>query len=224
MSAFLDRATPWLKKFGFSVVACDVADKGPHGKNARDKAISDATEAYRQQTGNSTARLPLADIRALKKKHPLKGIYSKTNSLTSLQALAATVSPDANYGICSDATYTIFETDDRAGLEKALGFKMPKTFTISARPNRGSWIFEQTDRTRAFWGATDGGILEVPGLFEWRESGYVVGPGSIHPDTKAPYEAKCFVKPISFPRSTAGWCRQTARRGSLFERRRNWRG
>jgi hypothetical protein len=199
MSTFLDRATPWLKEFGFSVIACDVADKGPYGKNARDKAIADATGALRQQTGNPKARLPLTEIQALKKQHPLRGIYSKTNTVAGLQALAATVSPDANYGICSDAKYTIFETDDREGLERALGFKMPKTFTISARPNRGSWIFEQTDRTRAFWQATEGGILEVPGLFEWRESGYVVGPGSIHPDTKAPYEVKCRVKPIPFP-------------------------
>lgn len=199
MSAFLDRTVPLLKEFGFSFIACDVADKGPYGKNARDAAIANATEVYRHETGNPKARLPLARVRALKKEHPLKGIYSKTNTLAGLQALAATVPPDANCGICSDDKYTIFETDDREGLEKALGFKMPKTFTISARPNRGSWIFEQTDRTREFWQATEGGILEVPRLFEWRESGYVVGPGSIHPETKAPYEIKCHVKPIPFP-------------------------
>ncbi|HLM82455.1 MAG TPA: AAA family ATPase [Terriglobales bacterium] len=199
MSTFLDRATPWLTEFGFSVIACDVADKGPYGKNARDKAISDATEAYREQIGNPKARLPLADIKALKKAHPLKGIYSKKNTLGGLQALAATVSTKANYGICSDAKYTVFETDDRERLEKALGFKMPRTFTGSARANRGYYAFEQTDRTRAFWENTQGGILEVPGLFEWRESGYVVGPGSIHPDTKAPYEVKCRVRPIPFP-------------------------
>lgn len=199
MSSFLDRATPLLNEFGFSVIACDVADKGPYGKNARDKAIADATAAYRQQTGNPKARLPLAEIRTLKKQHPLKGIYSKTNTLADLQALATTVSPEANCGICSDNEYTIFETDSRKRLEEMLGFKMPETFSVSARHDRCYWIFKKTDRTRAFWKATEGGILEVPGLFEWRESGYVVGPGSIHPDTKAPYEVKCCVKPIPFP-------------------------
>jgi len=196
---FLERATPWVKEFGFSAIACDIAGKGPYGKNARDKAIAEATEQHRRETGNPKARLPLAMLRNLKRLHPLKGIYSKTNTLAGLKALAATVSPDANWGLCSDEKYTIFETDNREDLEKALGFKMPKTFATSARPNRGAWVFEQTAETREFWRATEGGILEVPALFEWRESGYVVGAGSIHPDTKGPYEIKCRVRPIPFP-------------------------
>ena len=128
-------------------------------------------------------------------KAPLRGAKSRVNTEEGVQAFAAQVPSDANYGICSDDRYTILETDDRARFTALLGQPLPATFCVSARPNRGYWIFEQTPKTLAITGCPT-----QPGLFEWRHTNqYCVGFGSIHPDTGKEYRIVADVAPAPFP-------------------------
>jgi AAA domain-containing protein/bifunctional DNA primase/polymerase-like protein len=119
------------------------------------------------------------------------GAKSRTNTEEGVRQFAAQVPLDANYGICSDENYTILETDDREKFLAALGFPMPKTFCVSARPNRGYWIFKQTSKSRAVKTSPT-----CPGLFEWRHTNqYCVGFGSIHPETKQEYRLAADITP-----------------------------
>lgn len=127
-------------------------------------------------------------------KGPLRGAKSRTNTVDGVDAFAATVPENSNYGICGDDTFTILETDDVRKLVSLLG-PIPKTLTVSARPNRGYWIFRQTEKTRAIKNCPT-----APGLFEWRHvNQYCVGFGSIHPETKQSYRLVVDTEPIPFP-------------------------
>lgn len=118
-----------------------------------------------------------------KGKGPLRGAKSRVNTEEGVKAFAAQFPNNINYGICSDETYTILETDDRERLVSLLGRPIPASFCVSARPNRGYWIFRQTPETLALKKNPT-----VPGLFEWRHvNEYCIGPGSIHPDTEKEY-------------------------------------
>lgn len=125
---------------------------------------------------------------------PRWGITSKTNTEEGVLAFAAQVPVDANYGICSDDTYTILETDGLARLVTLLSQPLPDTYCVSARQNRGYLVFRQTAKTRRVRG-----IPEVGGLFEWRHTGYCVGPGSIHPDTGKEYRLVRDIEPVEMP-------------------------
>jgi putative DNA primase/helicase len=125
---------------------------------------------------------------------PRWGITSKTNTEQGVLAFAAQIPVDANYGICSDDTYTILETDDRSRLVSLLSRPLPDTFCVSARKNRGYMIFKQTAKTRAVRG-----LPEVPGTYEWRHHGYCVGPGSIHPETGKEYRLVRDIEPVEMP-------------------------
>jgi putative DNA primase/helicase len=125
---------------------------------------------------------------------PRWGINSKTNTLEGVRAFAAQVPADANYGICSDDDHSILETDDLMRLLGSLSRPIPDTLTVSARKNRGYFVFKQTAKTRAVRG-----IPEVAGLFEWRNRGYCVGYGSIHPGTQKEYRLVRDVEPVEMP-------------------------
>jgi len=134
---------------------------------------------------------------AVRGKAPLRGwgAKSRVNTEEGVRTLAAQVAEDANYGICSDDRFTILETDDRARLTALLGKPLPDTFCVSARSNRGYWVFEQTPKTLAITGCPT-----QPGLFEWRHTNqYCVGFGSIHPDTGKEYRIVADVPPAPFP-------------------------
>jgi hypothetical protein len=192
VSFFLDNALRAVKR-GFSIIPCDIRDKGPYGLNARTKALNEARAELKRRDG-SGARLSRDEQARLRKMYPIKGIYSRTNTVSGVELFASEVCPDANYGICSDENSIIFETDDRKRLTELLPQPLPRTLTISARPNRGYFIFKQTDRSRAI-----DGILEVPGLFELRNKGYCVGWGSIHPETQKEYRLVTDVEPVPIP-------------------------
>jgi hypothetical protein len=128
-------------------------------------------------------------------KVPLRGAKSRVNTEEGVRAFAAQVPADANYGLCSDENFTILETDDRARFTALLGKSLPITFCVSARDNRGYWIFEQTSKTLAITGCPT-----QPGLFEWRHTNqYCVGFGSIHPETGKEYRIVADVAPVPFP-------------------------
>lgn len=127
-------------------------------------------------------------------KGPLRGAKSRTNTVAGVEGFAAVVPENANYGVCSDETFTILETDDVRKLISLLG-PIPRTLTVSARQNRGYWIFRQTEKTLAIKNCPT-----APGLFEWRHvNQYCVGFGSIHPITQQPYKIVVDTDPIPFP-------------------------
>jgi len=98
--------------------------------------------------------------------------------------------PTANVGLSPDEVWCYLETDDEAALREACADLPPEvwdTARVSARENRCYYIFRQTMRTKQAGNMT----VTCEGrenLFEFKEHRvYVVGPGSIHPRTNAPY-------------------------------------
>ena len=108
-------------------------------------------------------------------KGPLRGAKSRVNTEEGVRAFAAQVPADANYGICSDENFTVLETDNLARIIEQLGQPLPPTFYVSARPNRGYWVFKQTPRTLAVTTCPT-----VPGLFEWRHTNQYCEIGRAH--------------------------------------------
>lgn len=130
-------------------------------------------------------------------KNPLAkhGAKSRVNTEEGVRQFAADVPEDCNYGICSDERFTILETDDRANLTKLLGRPVPTTLCVSARANRGYWVFAQTPKTLAVNGSP-----KYAGTWEWRhQNQYCVGFGSIHPDTGFEYKLVTDVEPAPMP-------------------------
>ena len=124
------------------------------------------------------------------------GAKSRVNTIEGVLAFAKQVPADSNYGICSDDTYTVFETDDVRGLVAKLRAPLPQTLTISARPNRGYFVYEHTAYSRAVRGSPK---CSDP-VFEWRNCNqYCVGFGSIHPATGKEYALIRDVKPAPMP-------------------------
>ena len=124
------------------------------------------------------------------------GAKSRVNTIEGVLAFAKQVPADSNYGICSDDTYTVFETDDVRGLVAKLGAPLPQTLTVSARPNRGYFVYEHTTYSRAVQGSPK---CSNP-VFEWRNCNqYCVGFGSIHPATGKEYALIRDVKPVPMP-------------------------
>jgi hypothetical protein len=127
-------------------------------------------------------------------KAPLRGVKSRTNTEDGVRAFAAQVPEDANFGIVSDDTFTILETDNLDKFLAALGQELPVTFCVSASPNRAYFVFEQTARSRA---VTKN--YEWEGVFEWRHKNeYCVGPGSVHPSGRT-YEVITDSPAAAFP-------------------------
>ena len=124
------------------------------------------------------------------------GAKSRVNTAEGVAAFAAQVAEDSNYGICSDERFTVFETDDIRALVARLGAPLPKTLTVSARPNRGYFIYEHTPYSRAVQGSPK---CSDP-VFEWRNCNqYCVGFGSIHPATGQEYRLVVDMAPVPMP-------------------------
>ncbi len=105
--------------------------------------------------------------------------------------------PDANVGcvgLAQPGGIWFFEIDDPAVVQKIetdTNQKMPLTFRVRSRPGRGHMYFKHTTasidaaQSRAYYSlkTTDGKESCSARLHH----AYVVGPGSIHPDTGVPY-------------------------------------
>ena len=140
--------------------------------------------------------LSIVPCRESKEPNAQNGAKSRVNTIEGVLAFAKQVPADSNYGICSDDTYTVFETDDVRGLVAKLGAPLPQTLTVSARPNRGYFVYEHTTYSRAVQGSPK---CSNP-VFEWRNCNqYCVGFGSIHPATGKEYALIRDVKPVPMP-------------------------
>lgn len=106
---------------------------------------------------------------------------------------------EANVGISPDEYNCMVETDDAEAFLAACADLPQEIFTnttwVSARENRGYWIFGQTMRTRKAGNMTVAREGKE-NLFEFKQfRTYVVGPGSIHPKTGGPYVAEWKSRP-----------------------------
>jgi hypothetical protein len=81
-------------------------------------------------------------------------------------------------------------------MEKDTGQKIPETFRVRSRPGRGHYYFRQTPASMAMGNISQ--TYVVGGDWSVRTNReYVVGPGSIHPDTQQPYMALNWETPIA---------------------------
>ena len=124
------------------------------------------------------------------------GACSRVNTEEGVLAFASRVPENSNYGVCSDERFTILETDDFKALAARLPQPLPRTLTVSARSNRGYFVFERTPYSNKIQGSPK---CSDP-LFENRNSNqYCCGWGSIHPDTGKEYELKVDMAPVPIP-------------------------
>jgi bifunctional DNA primase/polymerase-like protein len=73
-------------------------------------------------------------------------------------------------------------------LQKETGQTIPDTFKVRSRPGRGHFYFRQTRASMAMGNISQTYVVGQDWSVRTNRE-YVVGPGSIHPDTKQPYTA-----------------------------------
>jgi hypothetical protein len=81
-------------------------------------------------------------------------------------------------------------------LERQTGQTMPNTFKVRSRPGRGHFYFRHTPASMALGNISQTYIVGQDWSVRTNRE-YVVGPGSIHPDTKQPYTALNWGTPIA---------------------------
>lgn len=114
--------------------------------------------------------------------------------------------PKAGCAVVAKPDGVLFLEIDQPGVqgrfEKETGQPWPQTYTVQSSPGKYHYYFKQTDRTRAI-----GNIAQsVLGFGSQRaNNGYVVAPGSIHPDTGLLYTAVLNVPIIEYPDGLADW-------------------
>jgi hypothetical protein len=81
-------------------------------------------------------------------------------------------------------------------LERQTGQTMPETFRVRSRPGRGHYYFRHTPASIALGNISQTYVMGQDWSVRTNRE-YVVGPGSIHPDTKLPYTALNWNTPIA---------------------------
>lgn len=81
-------------------------------------------------------------------------------------------------------------------LEKQTGQIIPDTFKVRSRPGRGHFYFRHTRASMAMGNISQTYVIGQDWSVRTNRE-YVVGPGSIHPDTKQPYVALNWGTPIA---------------------------
>jgi hypothetical protein len=110
--------------------------------------------------------------------------------------------PDCNVACVARAEeggVWFFETDSTSvlpRLQKETGQTMPATFMVRSRPGRGHFYFRHTPASIAMGNISQTYVVGQDWSVRTNRE-YVVGPGSIHPDTGKPYEALNWNVPIA---------------------------
>src|SRR5882724_100865 len=126
-----------------------------------------------------------------------------TTATTDLNQI---VSWDAAYPDCNGACVAraeeggvwFFEVDSPdviPRLQQQTGQTMPDTFKVRSRPGRGHFYFRQTTASMAMGNISQTYVVGQDWSVRTNRE-YVVGPGSIHPDTLQPYTALNWGTPI----------------------------
>lgn len=146
--------------------------------------------------------IPVTPLLPLTKDAFLPGFQkSATTDLQQIKEWAATY-PQHNAGCVARAEeggVWFFEVDSPEvipRLEKQTGQMLPQTFKVRSRPGRGHFYFRHTKASMAMGNFSQTYVIGQ----DWSARAnnmYVVGPGSIHPDTKQPYTALNWDTPIA---------------------------
>lgn len=126
-----------------------------------------------------------------------------TTATTDLNEIASwdTVYADCNVACVARAEeggVWFFEVDSSEvipRLQKQTGQILPDTFKVRSRPGRGHFYFRHTKASMAMGNISQTYVINQDWSVRTNRE-YVVGPGSIHPDTKQPYTALNWGTPI----------------------------
>jgi hypothetical protein len=117
----------------------------------------------------------------------------------------STETPNAGVALVAKADGFCFFESDLSGVMKRfrdeIGEKF-QTLTQQSRPGRYHYVFRQTELSRKIGSITQK-ELKV-GSFR-QNNAYIVGAGSIHPETKEPYRIVCDAPIIPIPDSFLTW-------------------
>jgi hypothetical protein len=127
-----------------------------------------------------------------------------TTATTSLDQITAWDAqfPDSNVACVARAEVSgvwFFETDSKDVLPRILrdtGQQMPATFMVRSRPGRGHFYFRHTAVSLEMGNISQTYVVGQDWSVRTNRE-YVVGPGSIHPDTGQPYTALNWATPIA---------------------------
>lgn len=81
-------------------------------------------------------------------------------------------------------------------LERETGQKMPQTFRVRSRPGRGHFYFRHNAASMQLGNISQTYVIGQDWSVRTNRE-YVVGPGSLHPDTGQPYQALDWTMPIA---------------------------
>lgn len=136
---------------------------------------------------------------------------SATTDWNKIEEWGRVYGDDYNYAAValakSDGTWFL-EIDSRAALEriqKETGQEIPDTFSVRSRPGRGHFYWKQTAASIAMGNLSQSYVKNG----DWSarvDNQYVVGPGSIHPESKLPYEALGDDPIVPAPDWLVAWC------------------
>src|SRR6266849_1009502 len=146
--------------------------------------------------------VPMTPVRAGTKRAFLPDF--PTTATTDLNQIAAwdKLYPDCNAACVARAEeggVWFFEVDSKdvlPRLERETGQRMPDTFKVRSRPGRGHFYFQQTKASMAMGNISQTYVVGQDWSVRTNRE-YVVGPGSIHPDTQQPYLALNWGTPIA---------------------------
>jgi hypothetical protein len=155
--------------------------------------------------------VPVVWIPARTKAARLSGWQQLASTDTAQIKEWARTNPDANVASVAKAQPggVWFLDADRAGLaqqiEQQTGQKFPNTFMVRSQKGKGHYYFRQTPASIAMGNRQQSD--EHGELWSARvDDRYVVGPGSIHPDTGTPYEVINDAAIVEAPQWLIDWC------------------
>lgn len=164
--------------------------------------------------------VPIFPLRPREKK-PVQGFeeWPAKATIDNAQIMSWDVQyPDSNVGCVGLAQpdgVWFFEIDDPSIIQKIetdTDQKLPRTFRVRSRPGRGHMYFKHTPaslelaKSKAYYSIRDANGKEACSARV--NHAYVVGPGSIHPDTQLPYTVVSTAEIAPAPDWLVNWIRQ----------------
>lgn len=146
--------------------------------------------------------VPMTPVRAGTKRAFLPDF--PTTATTDLNQITVwdTQYPDCNAACVARAEqggvwfFEVDSSDVIPRLQKETGQTMPATFMVRSRPGRGHFYFRHTSASIALGNISQTYVIGQDWSVRTNRE-YVVGPGSIHPDTLKPYTALNWGTPIA---------------------------
>jgi hypothetical protein len=131
--------------------------------------------------------------------------------------------PDSNVGcVAYPGGYWFFEVDSKdvePRIEDETGQKIPRTYRVRSRTGRGHFYFKSSAASDAM-GNIAQGFVKYKDFSVRVDREFVVGPGSIHPDSGLPYTTVCDAAIVPAPDWLVEWIkgqREEAKKDTLVD-------